>query len=74
MDANSGLTDPDMIAFMEDTGLENVLLHKHPNTVPFHTYNRGKKALDMAFRCVQALRLIKKIGILAFYQILPSDH
>ena len=52
----------------------NVLLAKHSNEIPFRTYNRGKKAIDLPLCCLQALQLIKAVGILKFYRILPTDH
>ena len=74
IDANSGHDDDDIKEFMIDTGMENILLAKHPDTVLLRTYNRGKKALDMGLACPLALRLIKAFGILEFYRLCLSDH
>ena len=74
IDANSGYNDPEILDPMADTGLINALLHQFPTVTPLPTYNRGTKAIDMALACVQALTLIKKIGVLAFYQLIPSDR
>ena len=68
MDANSGHNDKDVEEFMDDTGLINALLAKHPNVILLRTYNRGKKALDMTLCCPEALRFIKAIGILEFIE------
>ena len=74
LDANLGHDDKDNKELSDDTGLMNVLLAKHTNETPLRTYNRGEKASDLSLCCQQALRLIKVVGILEFYQILPTDH
>ena len=74
LDANSGYDDKDIEELSDDTGLINVLLTKHPDTTPLRTYNRGEKTIDLSLCCPHALRLIKAIGVLEFYRILPTDH
>ena len=74
MDAISGYNDKDIEELMDDTGLINALLAKHPNVEPLRTYNRGKKAIDITLCCPIALQFIKAVGVLEFYRILPTDH
>ena len=74
LDANSGFDDKDVQDLMDDTGLINMLMAKHPFATLLRTYNRGRKALDMSLGCLVAIKFIKAIGLLEFYRIIPTDH
>ena len=74
MDANTDFDSPEMKKFMKATGLKNVFTTFHPLTPPPRTYDRGKSCLDMALGYDEAIRLVKAVGYLPFYELGPDDH
>ena len=74
MDANTDFDSPEMKQIMKETGLKNVFTALHPMRPLPRTYDRGKSCLDMALGCDEAIRLVKAVGYLPFYELGPDDH
>eukprot|EP00957_Ditylum_brightwellii_P013175 995082-Ditylum_brightwellii.AAC.1 len=73
VDANSGLDEKDFTLFVSETELCNVMGGTHSIDTP-NTHAEGSKTINFMLCSPNMLSMIKKCGMLWFYDGIHSDH